>query len=82
MAHYGILTKMPRLDATLCFVCDDKEIESAVLSVPSAAEEEGPLAAAGKKTKKSPSTESQGSKRPKKETSQGAMCFTANSFET
>ena len=32
VAHYGVLTKEVRLDATLCFVNDDKEIQDRVLS--------------------------------------------------
>lgn len=31
VAHYGCLTKEPRLDATLCFVNDDREAEGRVL---------------------------------------------------
>lgn len=31
VAHYGCLTKEPRLDATLCFVNDDREAEQRVL---------------------------------------------------
>lgn len=31
VAHYGVLTKIPRLDATLCFVNDSQEVEKSVL---------------------------------------------------
>ena len=32
MAHYGILTTEVKLDATLCFVCDDNETKKTVLN--------------------------------------------------
>ena len=35
VAHYGVLTKVARLDATLCFVNDDKDIQDKVLGRPS-----------------------------------------------
>ena len=57
---------MPRLDATLCFVCDDNEIESAVLS----AVDEKQLIVSGKK--KSSMSELQPSKKAKKESTEGA----------
>lgn len=31
VAHYGVLTKQPRLDATLCFVNDDAELQERVM---------------------------------------------------
>ncbi|KAJ1439095.1 Oxoglutarate/iron-dependent oxygenase, C-terminal degradation domain-containing protein, partial [Ochromonadaceae sp. CCMP2298] len=33
VAHYGVLTKVARLDATLCFVNDDKEFSDGVLGM-------------------------------------------------
>ena len=53
------------MDATLCFVCDDNEIESAALS----AVDEKQLIASGKK--KISMTELQPNKKAKKESTQG-----------
>jgi Rps23 Pro-64 3,4-dihydroxylase Tpa1-like proline 4-hydroxylase len=32
VAHYGVLTKQPRLDATLCFINDDAELQERVMT--------------------------------------------------
>jgi hypothetical protein len=58
VAHYGVLTKQPRLDATLCFVNDDLEVQERVL-----AEHRGekPPKAAAKPVKKAATTEEEGS---------------------
>jgi len=34
VAHYGVLTKVARLDATLCFVNDDKDLQDKLLGRP------------------------------------------------
>ena len=54
------------MDATLCFVCDDNEIESAALS----AVDEKQLIVSGKK--KSSMSELQPNKKAKKESTEGA----------
>ena len=52
VAHYGVLTKVARLDATLCFVNDDKDLQDKLLGKPSEKSVAKPADTASKKAAK------------------------------
>jgi len=58
VAHYGILTVVPRLDATLCFVSEDNELQATVLQKLSGSNSKKKKAKPAKKSSKKAKKES------------------------